>query len=352
MQQADIITSLVHWMPIRYSGLVVETTNRCNAQCAMCYQSSGPKGSDRLGLHSISMEKLLQAVREAPKIETLTRRLHIAGGEAFLRHKDVFSLVETGKEAGFLDITVTTNAYWGENAKKAQRVADQLKEAGLTSAEISWDYWHLEHINPTAVSNALVALSNAGIDINLRLLTTKKHHVGEALELLAPDAVSRVNRITSSPVFRTGRAEKQIESEEIYESENAESGSCHSSLNLTINAAGYVSPCCAGFDQTQLYKLGNINQESIVNITNRMNRDPIIRMLVFSGPGTFLPVLEAAGISVGDKFTNMCQLCWKIFSNPEAVEVIKSISDVSTKLALSKMLQSLEELKEANYGQN
>jgi len=55
-------------MPVTFQALVVESTSICNAKCAMCYQSAGPKGSDVWGRSSLSSAEIETVVRDAEKI--------------------------------------------------------------------------------------------------------------------------------------------------------------------------------------------------------------------------------------------------------------------------------------------
>mgnify|MGYP006266355239 FL=1 len=70
--------------PLTYNCLVVESTTRCTAKCSMCYQSSGPKGSEPLGDNQLSTATIKKVIKEAINIPTLKPHFHLAGGEAFL----------------------------------------------------------------------------------------------------------------------------------------------------------------------------------------------------------------------------------------------------------------------------
>ena len=107
-----VAVQLLATMPMRFAGLVLENTNRCNARCAMCYQSSGPKGSDVLGQAHLPFEVMARLIREARQIPTLAPRFHLAGGEAFMHPEECLALFMIAKDAGYLDLTATTNAFW------------------------------------------------------------------------------------------------------------------------------------------------------------------------------------------------------------------------------------------------
>lgn len=338
---------------MRFNGLVVETTNRCNAKCGMCYQSAGPKGSEDLGRADLEPTVLTRVIREARSIATLTPRFHLAGGEAFLNIDDCLLLFSTAREAGYRDITATTNGYWARSPGRARQVVRDLRECGVTSLEVSWDVWHEPFIRGTHVAACLEAAREADIETNLRVLTTKSHTLQEALSLLPTGAVSLAHRVTSAPVFATGRASRQVSHDDIHGSEGDVAGSCHAALNLTVNSFGNVFPCCAGFDQTKEYVLGNVRTESIVDIARRIDADPIVRTVVFRGVSALLPILDAAGVAPDGRAKNMCELCWSIFSSPERVHALRQHSRRAVARALAKTLDALSadvDVRDASVG--
>lgn len=341
---------LLH-MPIYYNGLVVETTNRCNARCAMCYQSASPQGSETLGLSRLDTNVILRCIREAAAIETISPRFHLAGGEAFMHLDEVYLLYAEARDAGYEQITGTTNGYWGRSLAKAREVCSRLRESGVTSLELSWDYWHQPFVSGDAVSNCLMACREFEIETNLRVLTTKQHSMEEALSALRTEALDVASRITSGPVFATGRAAKELDPDEFFHSRASLDDNCHRVLNLTINAFGDVSPCCAGFDQTRNYIMGNVNEENLDVIVERMNDDPLIRKVVFSGIRSLVPILQQNGHDIGDDFFNICQLCYTIFSNPEYVETLQNDMDNRKRATLARVVEMFEQLAGFPEGQ-
>ncbi len=336
--ESSTLFALMH-MPITYSALVVENTSRCNAKCGMCYQSAGPKGSDQLGDHAIDSALLMEVLTDAMHIPSLTKRFHLSGGETFLKLEDAILLFDHARKVGFEDITAVSNGYWARNFIKGIGTAERLRDAGLTSMEISWDYWHLEHIPPEAVNNCIEACHLAGIETNLRLLATKTHSHAEALAMLDKKSVAKVDRISCCPVFPTGRASITLPKEDIYKEDNVY-GSCHTTLNLTINAKGKVFPCCAGMDQTDHVLFGDIAEQKISHIAEKMNASPMLRTLVFYGASAFIPILQEAGIQLNEKeHANVCTLCWHLFSNKTYSHIINDYFDHALERALDSLME-------------
>lgn len=326
-------------MPLHYNGLVMENTNRCNARCAICYQSAGGQENNT----RLDLETAKTCIREAAEIDCIEPRFHLAGGEAFLYPEDCFALFQTAKEAGYTMITATTNGFWGKDLQKARQTCQRLRECGLTSMELSWDHWHSEFIPAAAMDNCLLACREYGIGTNLRLLTTKSHDMEEALSRLSPEALRAADKITSAPVFATGRAAQILPREDFYHSRVGLDDNCHSTLNLTVNSFGEVFPCCAGMDTCRDCAGGNIYQQPISHIVESMNADPLLRQLVFLGVKSFLPLLRANGCEIDEeKYFSICQLCSSIFSNPEYLAIIQNEFNKKRQSALEKAVARLE----------
>jgi len=309
-------------MAICYNSLVIESTTRCNAKCAHCCQNSGPKGSDLWGDETLTSEQMETVVQDAARIETLGKRFHLAGGESFLDLEGCLRLFELAKQVGCTEIANTTNAFWAKKPAKAIAICEQMRAAGVTRMEVSWDYWHSAYVSPDAVSNCLEASAETGIFTILRVLTTKSHCAPEALRMLRTEALAKVGSVMVGPVFPTGRAAQTIESSDFFKTDNLK-GACFSLLNLVVNPRGNVFPCCAGLDQTDNLNFGNVKNESITEIAERMNNSLLLRILVFGGPSKLVPYLRRSGIEIEMNHTNMCHFCRYIFSDPDRTRILE-----------------------------
>lgn len=313
--------AVFQFMPISFQSLVIESTSQCNARCAMCYQSAGPKGSDTRGISTISLDDIKILIHDGMDIKTLNKNFHLSGGEAFLNVDDCVEVFDTARKEGYTVLSTTTNAYWAESLDSAKEICSRLRNAGLTQMEVSWDFWHQPYISANAVSNSLVACSELNIRTVLRLLTSKSHPVAEALKSLRRSSLSHASEIYSTPVYPVGRSSWMIDRDEIYNAGDL-SETCNSILNLTINPWGNVYPCCAGSEETDWLSFGNIKERSIIDISEYMNSSLMLRTLVFLGVGVLVSILEKAGITLDNRYSNICHLCFEIFSKPEHAEII------------------------------
>ncbi|MGA2874960.1 MAG: radical SAM protein [Nitrososphaerales archaeon] len=109
---------------------MIETTNRCNLNCPVCYMNAneGPEKIPSLNEIKGMLELLLKAEVSPPAI-------NITGGEATTR-KDLHEIISLAHSMGFNDITLSTNGI--VVSKKPELLAD-LAAAGLTEVAISLD---------------------------------------------------------------------------------------------------------------------------------------------------------------------------------------------------------------------
>ncbi len=319
----------------QYESLVIENTNKCTAKCGICYLSAGDaKTTDRLDLKVAK-----KCIREASKLDCLQKRLHLAGGESFIYPDDCKELFACAKKSGYETISCTTNAFWCRNLDHANRICETMRKSGLDYMEISWDYWHYQFVKPECINNCIRACYENGITSNLRLLSTKSHNMGEVMDFIDPDVIPLIGKISSGPVSYIGRA-NSLDENEVYAPACGFDASCSGSLNLAINAKGFVAPCCCGFDQCHDYVCGNIYEESIIKIVENMDEDQVLRRLIFKGVASFMPILKKCGIKLHGKRISPCRTCVQMFSTRENIDAIRNYIKQENFENLKKVLAS------------
>jgi len=130
-------------------------TYRCNAKCehCYCYTDKDNDSSDELKL-----TKLKQLIPQAKKIGM--SGIGLSGGEPFLKHKIVESIIEDSKKQG-LSINIATNGYWGKTKEKAMQVLTKLQSIGFSpptdSIALSAGQYHMAYIKRDATMNVIKA---------------------------------------------------------------------------------------------------------------------------------------------------------------------------------------------------
>ncbi len=340
--------TLVETMPMAFHALVLEYTTRCNARCGMCYQAAGPKGSDLLGQASLDASTLARVVREAATIASIAPRLHVTGGEGFLNETLLLDTIAVGREAGFLELTTTTNAFWARTPRAARALCERARRAGLTAMEISWDHWHGPFIDPAVVGHALQACYDTGIDANLRILSSRRHSYQAALMRLAPEAVALATQISGGPILPTGRAATDMPDHEFMD-QGTPNDACHGSLNLTVNALGHVAPCCAGLDQTSVQLFGQVRHTPMADIVARLNQSLLARILVFRGPAVLAALLADTEYALDGPHHGICHQCWRLFSDPQRVAAIESALAQRRERGLRQAIATLRATEELQH---
>ena len=155
--------------PIKFKSIVIETTNICNASCMMCYQDSSPKGSKINGIKTLPLEKIKKILKHAISLQYLDSAVHFAGGETFLHWEKTLEIIKYSKKLGFLEISATTNGFWAKNNRTLPKKVTELKNAGLSRIELSFDYWHNIYIEQETIENCIIAFHEVGLPLTLRL---------------------------------------------------------------------------------------------------------------------------------------------------------------------------------------
>ncbi len=322
---------------LQFNALVLEITERCNAKCAMCYQAAGPKGSDIRGDSNLPVDVALRVIEQAANLPEIESRLHVSGGEAFIRYQDTMAMFRKGKSLGVLNIGTTTNGFWAVNREVASRRCAELSEAGLTYLELSMDFWHLPWISIDRVRNLLWGARRAGISVILRTLTTKSHRMDELFAQFDDlDFVGLI--IGNNRVSPVGRGCSEIPADDIYYG-NTE-GCCEDVLSLTVTPNGNVYPCCAGSDMTDALACGNVHHDTLAQALFKMRTERTIRQLIHQGAGSLLPIVRDLGFGdrIKDRYAHICHLCWDIFKDNELAAALR---DHFADQQLQEMIQVL-----------
>ena len=110
-------------------SVLLEVTERCNLQCAVCFADAGPKETADPSLAELS-RRLARALPAAGPCN-----LQLSGGEPTLRD-DLQEIVATARRTGFPFVQLNTN---GLRLAADAGYAKRLQEAGLASVFLQFD---------------------------------------------------------------------------------------------------------------------------------------------------------------------------------------------------------------------
>ncbi|HKP47863.1 MAG TPA: radical SAM protein [Pyrinomonadaceae bacterium] len=307
---------------LHFHSLVLETTDRCNAKCGMCYQSAAPHGSDVRGDFHLPLEVSLRVVEEASELKEVESRVHVSGGEAFLYYDETLSILSHAKTLLFRNIGSTTNGFWATNDVVAERRCLELLDAGLDYLEVSLDYWHAPYVSLDRIKTLLAAARHTGIKVILRTLSSRSHHIDDLLQSFSAADLLHVT-VANGRVHPVGRAAEEVPGSEIYFGDT--NGCCERMLNLTIAPNGNVYPCCAGADMTESMSSGNVRHISLKDALFNMKTDRTIREVIHAGSGALIPIIKELGYAdrLRPQYSSICHLCWDIFKDKELAAALR-----------------------------
>ena len=307
-----------------FNTLVLETIDRCNARCAMCYQAAGPRGSDIRGDDHLPLDIVRRVISEAAELpELMGDRVHVSGGEGFLNYEEILATFRHAKSQGFGNVGATTNAFWALNDAVAERKCSELAQAGATYFEVSIDFWHLPYVSAERVRCLLRAMRRIGLRATLRTLSSRSHHMSELLADFSDEELLQVV-IGNGRVQPVGRGATTIPSSEVYFG-NGIQGCCELQLNLTIAPNGNVYPCCAGADMTDSMACGNVHRDTLADAVLKMRTDELIRQVIHSGTGQLIPIINKLGFGsrLLPEYSSICHLCWDVFKDDELAGALR-----------------------------
>ena len=165
--------------PIEY--IRISVIDHCNFMCKYC--TTGTHGFEKVPKEDILSFEDIARIAEAGKHLGI-KKIRLTGGEPLVRHP-LPKLVSMIRDVGINDISITTNGYY------LSIYANELKEAGLTSANVSIDAVDPEtfkyitgvdavHLVLKGIDSAL----DAGIKVKLNTVVMKDITIKELPTLL------------------------------------------------------------------------------------------------------------------------------------------------------------------------
>lgn len=191
--------------------VAIDVTNKCNLRCLHCYNESGENIQSN---NELTDEEILYLVDELCSVGVFN--LCFCGGEPLLRKNLIVKCIKKLRESGVPNVAMVTNGIL-----LTEEVACELKEAGLTTIQISLDgataESHDRLRNKEGVyEKTIQAIKNsitAGIEPNIAYTPTRFniHEFKEAHSLLRNLGLYDIN-FRMQPLMLMGRASENLES--------------------------------------------------------------------------------------------------------------------------------------------
>ena len=363
------LTSRYLTSPVRFVDLLMlEFTTRCNLNCRFCFKDRLPKITEQ------RIHDLAHAIED-------TKRMGIGqflfnGGELTISGEKWLDLVRliacTGHVAG-----VTSNGWWGINEPfsvmgrrfgNAARFAATLRDAGISEIMFSLDgpreihdaYRRCSGLYDRVI-RAVAAAKTVGIrcDVSIVLrdgLEKNDRFFQDVMKIfeLLDDPRSMAGKgkktfrtgVLIEPEFDFGNASKSIAERQsapytidrLEEFQGICKGITHG-MKISIRANGEVEPCTIG---TMGKGYGNIHDEPLPTIVNKMRASPVYRMFE---KGTFVNYLPYFSRSLfGSRFFHSCTFFGIISSVAAGVEQLRAKDELNQESVTELNLRIAQEM--------
>ncbi len=179
-------------------------TNRCNLRCSYCFMNAGASGR----VYEPSLDEIRDLLIQARSERPLgSKALQITGGEPTIR-KDLFEIIDMGKELGYSHMQLNTNAL---KLADSAEYCKKIKEHGVNTIYMSFD-------GVTKKTNPWIDMNKKAIDnmrkINLKcvlvpvLINGKNLHETGKIVKFALDNMDIVRGVNFQPISFCGRVTK------------------------------------------------------------------------------------------------------------------------------------------------
>lgn len=300
-------------------------TDRCNIECAHCCVSSGPRRRTKMD-PAFAADVIQQA--HALGI----RAIKFTGGEALLYPQEILALTRIAGGLG-MRVGAVTNGYWARTVEKGIAFLAPLVEAGLREVDISVDRWHWEFLSPAQVGHAIAAARTfpdlklvlyrvmkrterpddeafyGELGLTLQDLVLESCNANDSLRQTGRDPGGRVH-VRWTYVSRAGRGAGLPDDDTI-------SVPCAWTPSVpcpdvgrapVLYPDGTLYACCSGKVPAPLHA-ANLRRESLAATQERMDSNPLLRLIAASGPRRLRDLLGEHRSKLPVSCDSVCDLC-------------------------------------------
>jgi organic radical activating enzyme len=339
-----------------FASIAFELTDRCPIRCRSCLRECSPKK------HSVMHFDRIRSVLENLGTKGSFREVGFSGGECFMLPEFLLELCTFINKDLSLPVVMSTNAFWAKDKETADQVILPLAKNGLKNLMVSIDDFHLEYINIDNIRNCVIAAIKNNIQVTLQVVLSKSSRKTEDLKKeLDLNINEAMVTWVETPCDPIGRAPLEIPQDEFIRKGYTERSFCSILKLLSVRLDGSVVPCCGSGAEALGLVIGNIWEETIDDIIDRVNVSPIMNLLALhGGPLALIKELEKIGISsyAERQYTSPCDACFQIFDNKETTSALQEalknrwVDYYSMRIGWqTKLIQHLRDLKKKGLEQ-
>jgi hypothetical protein len=256
--------------------------------------------------------------------------LALTGGEPFVDLEPLKVIADHALHCG-LRVSITSNAFWATTRRQAIHVLSLLP--AVKSLQISTDLYHLRFIPLSRVRNAVFAANALGIACRLAICTDGLDPPAESALLRHIAGFYPTKHIRTLRPFRAGRAAHGLDVNSWPTSPTPPQTACRAACCPIIFPDGRVLGCVGPLiclKGSHPLVLGNLCVESMANIFDRAQTNPILHALRVWGPSRLLQHAQRFGL--GDYLPrryvagSTCDACYGLFAHSKVCAFLHDLS--------------------------
>lgn len=309
-------------------SIVLLATNRCTSACDNCCFGCNPEQGRTMTFDEMRgyVDKILAAFPD-----TITS-FHLTGGECMLLGRDVDRIFHYATSRG-LECGMVSNAFWATTYDKALRTLSRLKENGLRSVSFSTGCDHDRYVPWRNVRRAALAAARLGIIVDLRVeVRYGDFTINNAIEWdpeIEEQALREKLVVTRSRWMVFNNETKKTRNNRVAYYDYGHKERCRTLFeSIIVGPYGDIYACCGlGMCRIPQMRLGNINDEPILDIYDRAFDDAMKIRLFTYGPDAILRYVHG---KTGQNFywhsPHLCDTCRVLFMDKTIAPVLSQAS--------------------------
>jgi MoaA/NifB/PqqE/SkfB family radical SAM enzyme len=305
-------------------GLIM--TYKCQVRCPHCILDAGPHRTEEVQVTDArDWIKQISAYHKGTIYV-----LSLTGGEPFYDVNKLRVISDYADSLG-LYVSAVTNAYWASSAEKAAQVLKEVPAIRMFS--VSTDVYHQQFIPFSNVQHAVQAMQTAQIPYTVSVCTENDQDAAYQKILQQIRQITTEEKIFTAITFPVGRAFKNVDPSRYPVSSEPSVSACAAGSSPILFPDGRVVACIGpviDIKSPHALMLGNLREESLQEILDRAQINPLLHAIRVWGPKKLVQLLQEAGyghllpeVYVGN---SVCSACYQLFSNPELNDLLMELT--------------------------
>lgn len=271
-------------------------TNHCNINCEHCFLG------EQRQKYKMSDEMLTRILIQAKELGIKT--ICFTGGEPLIYCDNICNAIKMF-ELKDIKFTVSTNAFWSDTIKNADRMCLKLHDSYIKQLEVSCDAYHIKYIPIQNIINLIEAAEKYCMTVKIIMsVSNDVSYLSIYSKLLKYTLPSN---IIIQQVALFGNALKNSIDSNI-NIERFKKIKCDQILNPCITYSGDIYACCGPcivLGKTSSLYLSNIDCESLAFAIKKMMSNRVIQKIYNNGP------YSIAHAKTPKICSSLCEICLK-----------------------------------------